>query len=233
MTDIIFFRLLDGENRPSRLSEAIEELREGGETQQDVYSAEPESLRQVPGSPFAYWVSDEVRHKFVRLSPLGSYERAVKQGLATADDFRFVRAQWEVKSQSVAWSAEGTARGYRWAAFAKGGEYSPYYSDVHLLVNWERNGEEIKSNQDASGKVRSNVWMLQETENSYFFQPGLTWSRRTQRGLSVARISTGMYFCGQRSSYLLESRFVRMAAGYSQQQAFPLTRSLTDDIRFI
>ena len=30
MTDTIFFRLLDGVNRPSRLSDAIEELREGG-----------------------------------------------------------------------------------------------------------------------------------------------------------------------------------------------------------
>lgn len=168
-------------------------LHEGAETT-DTYSAEPASLRQVTGSPFAYWVSEEVRHKFAELSPLGSDKRAIKQGLATADDFRFVRTQWEVKPQSVAWNAEGTAQGNRWAAFAKGGEYSPYYSDVHLLVNWERNGEEIKGNRDAKGKVRSNVWMLRETESSYFFQPGLTWPRRTQRGLSVRVFPQGCVF---------------------------------------
>jgi hypothetical protein len=54
MSDTTFFRLLDGVNRPSRLASAVEELREGGETT-DTYSAEPASLGQVPGSPFAYW----------------------------------------------------------------------------------------------------------------------------------------------------------------------------------
>ncbi len=193
MTDTIFFRLLDGVNRPSRLSGAIEELREGGETT-DTYLAEPTSLRYVPGSPFAYWVSEGVRHKFAKLSPLGSDKRAVKQGLATADDFRFVRTQWEVKPQSIAWDAEGTARGNRWVAFAKGGEYSPYYSDVHLLVNWERNGEEIKGNRDTKGNVRSNVWMLRETESSYFFRPGLTWPRRTTSGISIRVLPAGCIF---------------------------------------
>jgi hypothetical protein len=58
MSDTLFFRLLDGVNKPSRLSDAIEELRDGSETT-DTYWAEPASLRQVPGSPFAYWVSED------------------------------------------------------------------------------------------------------------------------------------------------------------------------------
>jgi hypothetical protein len=39
MNDTIFFRLLDGANRPARLSGAIEELREG-EERTDTHSAE-------------------------------------------------------------------------------------------------------------------------------------------------------------------------------------------------
>jgi len=60
----------------------------------------------------------------------------VKQGLATADDFRFVRAWWEISPPTVGRGCEETVQGKRWAPFAKGGEYSPYYADVHLVVNW-------------------------------------------------------------------------------------------------
>ncbi len=77
MTDTIFFRLLDEVNKPSRLSDAIDELREGGETA-DVSSAEPESLRQVPGSPFAYWVSEEMRSKFAKLPSFESEGREIR-----------------------------------------------------------------------------------------------------------------------------------------------------------
>jgi hypothetical protein len=32
-----------------------------------------------------------------------------------------------------------------WVPLAKGGDYSPYYADLHLVVNWKNDGEEIKS----------------------------------------------------------------------------------------
>lgn len=172
MTDTIFFRLLDGVNRPSRLSDAIEELREGGETS-DVHRADPISFRQVPGSPFAYWVSKEIRSKFTALPPFEDEERAVKQGLATADDFRFVRAWWETSPLTVARGREETVQGKRWVPFAKGGEYSPYYANVHLVVNWQYDGKEIKSFVGSDGRVASRP-----QNTSYYFRPGLTWPLR-------------------------------------------------------
>lgn len=119
MTDTIFFRLLDGVDRPARLSNGIEELHERGEAI-DVYSAEPISFSQVPGSPFAYWVSEEVRKKFAKLTPFESQERRVKQGLATADNFRFVRTWWEVQAKKTTQDRRATFYQKRWVPFAKG-----------------------------------------------------------------------------------------------------------------
>jgi hypothetical protein len=36
-----------------------------------------------------------------------------------------------------AWCRKRTHEGKRWVPFAKGGEYSPYYADIHLVVNWD------------------------------------------------------------------------------------------------
>lgn len=95
MTDTIFFRLLDGMNRPSRLSDAIEELCEGEKTA-DTYSAGQESLRQVPNSPLAYWVSDHIRREFSSIEVLQAEGRSAQLGDSTKNDFRFIKTWWEV-----------------------------------------------------------------------------------------------------------------------------------------
>jgi hypothetical protein len=100
MTDTIFFRLLDVVNRPSRLSNSIAKSSEGGKTA-DAYSVEPTSFQQVPGSPFAYWVSDEVRSKFVELPQLGSKGRDAQHGVSTKEDFQFVRAYREAAANTL------------------------------------------------------------------------------------------------------------------------------------
>jgi hypothetical protein len=211
VTDTIFFRLLDGVNRPSRLSDAIEELREDGRIA-DAYSAEPTSLRQVPSSPFAYWVSDKVRSMFVELPQLGSKGRTAQHGVSTKDDFRFVRAYWEVATDALLdsgsgphddvisleeWCLERTFAGKRWVPFAKGGEYSPYYADVHLLVNWERNAAEIEASVLKKYPYLGGDanWVIHRECN--YFHPGVSWSARTQGGFSMRTLPAGCVFASK------------------------------------
>ena len=161
MSTAIFLRLLRDEDKAQALAEAIAALREGHRLESMVYPVPPASFRQVPGSPFAYWVSERIRRLFTELPAFESDGRAVRVGLQTSDDFRFVRAWWEVPSECIldgangpdwredltafqAWCRQRTFEGKRWVPFAKGGVYSPYYADLHLVVNWERDGEAIK-----------------------------------------------------------------------------------------
>lgn len=196
MSETVFFRLLAQEDKGTALGGAVEALRaraNGGE----VYEADPRTFSLVPTSPFAYWASDAVRHLFATLPPLEGDGRTVKQGLATADDFRFVRAWWEIAPGRIldgangpredlsafqAWCRQRTHKGKRWAPFAKGGEYSPFYADLHLVVNWERDGEEIRAFPQAF--IRN--------ETSYF-RHGLTWPLRGIR-LSTQAVPAGTIF---------------------------------------
>lgn len=225
MTDTLFIRLLQHEDKGAALAERIAALREG-RGDGDVYAVNPESFRQVPNTPFCYWVSERIRRLFKELPPFESEGRTVKQGLATADDFRFVRAWWEVPAGKIldggqwpgnnglwsvvggqekaggekwteerirefqAWCRKRTCEGNRWVPFAKGGEYSPYYADIHLVVNWENEGMEIRNFVDPkTGKTNSRP---QNTD--YYFRPGLTFRNRPHKLGSFAVLPVGCLF---------------------------------------
>jgi hypothetical protein len=177
-----FLRLLKDTDRPAALAEACREAREGGPSGR-VFQVAPEELEEIPGSPLAYWVAPSIRRLFAELPPLEGNGAEVRQGLATADDFRFVRAFWEVDPGRIARSREETFRGKRWVPFAKGGEYSPYYADIHLVVDWEEDGRRIREFEQA---VVRNA--------QYYFRPGLTWPERTTSGFSPQVLPAGSVF---------------------------------------
>lgn len=170
---------------------------------ESVRIVDPEVFSEIPGSPFSYRVSEAVRSRFVRFGAFAAEGRQVRQGLATADDFRFVRLWWEVSDTRIVTSSPNaspdtlrrqTHTGRTWVPFAKGGAYSPYYSDVHLLVNWEEEGRDIKERVNpVTGRPWSNVWMLGATQREYFLRPGITWPRRTG-GFSPRCLAAGSIF---------------------------------------
>ncbi|WP_159559851.1 type II restriction endonuclease subunit M [Alcanivorax sp. S71-1-4] len=161
-----FLRLLADKDKANHLLASCTALRAGEENER-VFQVAPESFHAVPGAPFAYWVSEAVRHTFKRFPAFDGGKRTVKQGLATADDFRFVRVWWEIPADNQ-----------RWYGFAKGGSFSRFYADMPVVVNWAGDGAEIKNNLNEKGGIRSNVWMLRDTAANFFLQPGLTWPLR-------------------------------------------------------
>lgn len=161
-----FFRLLKAVDKAGWISACVEAIA-GGDEHEAVHLVDQDTFRMIPGSPFPYWVSDDMRRKFVELPPFEGNGGEVRQGLATADDFRFVRAAWEVPPYKI-------GQGKKWVPFAKGGEYSPYYDDIHLLVNWENDGAEIRNYKDENGRLLSRPQNIE-----CYFRSGLTYPRVT------------------------------------------------------
>lgn len=143
----------------------------------ETFMRRPDVFAGIPGAPAAYWLDPALREVFEAHASIGESSTAdVRQGLATADDFRFLRLWWEVPASDI-------GRSRRWVPFAKGGDYSPYYSDLHLVVDWEDGGRRLK---DFDGSVIRNP--------DHYFRPGLTWSRRTQKGFSVRPVPADAIF---------------------------------------
>lgn len=207
-----FVRLLRDTNRPAALAEALSHER-NGITDKRVFRVTTAELDTVPGSPVAYWMAPSVRRLFADLAPIEGNGAEVRQGLATADDFRFVRAFWEVDASAIARSRAETLKGRRWVPFAKGGDYSPYWSDIFLVVDWGKDGEAIKQHIDRrypylKGKVE---WVAKNTD--YYFRRGLTWPRRTNSGFGIRVLPAGTIFADKGSAaFPLEAGVVELLA---------------------
>lgn len=176
-----FLRILKDPDRSNALEEAAKHSRTNTDDPR-VFRVALADLLAIPGSPFAYALSPSIRRLFAELPALGEDQTEVRVGLQTGDDARFVRAFWEVRPDRIARTLEDTRR-CRWVPFAKGGEYSPYWADVHLVVDWEHDGERIR---DYSGARPQNT--------QFYFRPGLTWSLRTNSALSMRILPAGCIF---------------------------------------
>lgn len=180
----VFLRVLEElEDKALALSAAV--LRPDDKGTHRRFDVSPVTFSAVPGSPFAYWVSDALRSVFQHQPAFEAEHREARQGLATADDFRFVRLWWEIAMRH----SIGTPSG-RWFPFAKGGPYSPFYFDLHLMVNWQSDGVEIVT----LTKPGSDRPASRPQNTGYFSRPGLTWPRRTKSELSFRVMPSGCVF---------------------------------------
>lgn len=150
-----------------------------------VFKVRPEEFALVPNKAFSYWVSYDVRLLFKKLPLLESNGRAIRIGLATTSDPRFVRLWSEV-------SPADTQKNV-WVPYAKGGAFSPFYQDIHLVVDWEEEGRRIKERVRVLGDSPSRYV---ENEDKYF-EAGLTYPRRTQRGFNVRILPSGCIFANK------------------------------------
>jgi hypothetical protein len=120
-------------------------------------------------------------------------------GLSTADDKRFLRYVWEIMG-----SGAKNADGDRWVPHAKGGEFSRYYQDLYLLVDWLEDGEFLE-NYDKS--VIRNA--------DYYFEEGLTYPHDTVKGLNVRYLPTGATFGAKGPGIFFDDRnHLWFALGY-------------------
>lgn len=168
----VFLRMLEDRDKMEGLRIAIDGYRtgKGGDR---IFEVRPQELESIPGSPFSYWISENVLNCFEALPDFEGNGRSPRQGLATADDFRFIRVWWE---------CAGTNK-EKWKPLAKGGVFSPFYCDVFLNVNWNGSGDELDA---FSGSVVRN--------SDFYFRPGLTWPRRTKSRLSMRVLPSGCIF---------------------------------------
>jgi len=132
----IFFRLLNTpiDDKGAHLAAQIAALNKVGEAE-EVYTLDPADFALIPGSPFAYWATESMFRIFREIPPADGIVAAFRLWLTTNDDFRFLRLSWEVSVDTI---------GRIWRCFSKGGAYSPYYYDVHLLLDWEDNAERLR-----------------------------------------------------------------------------------------
>jgi hypothetical protein len=201
----VFLRLLEAADKASELRSCLTKQRD------NWFEVDVGSFAAIPRMPFAYWVNEAVRRRYAELAPFERDGRTAKQGLATTDDFRFLRSWWEVPRDER-----------NWFPFAKGGSFSPFFSDLDLVLSWPTVGG-LESARELKAFVElspgTTHWSRRLASSEYYFRPGLTYPRRLHR-LAVSALPANAIISVRGSGIYAPKEHLLRTTGLLSSSAF-------------
>jgi hypothetical protein len=171
----LFLRLTNEPDKAKALGAAL-----AGDAPHLRFSLDSESFTQIPGAPFAYLVDSKIHAIFANLEQFETNARQARVGDHPGDSFKFIRLWWEADSNKPV---------NHWKPYNKGGSYSAYYSDIHLVVDWDSERQSYRNFYGRPGRSSERP-----SNFEFFFRPGITWPLRTQKGLNLRIMPQGCIF---------------------------------------
>ncbi|PTX52698.1 Eco57I restriction-modification methylase [Melghirimyces profundicolus] len=160
-----------------------------------VYYREQSTFQDIPGSPIAYWVSDQVRKVFRENKKLGEIAQP-KQGLATTDNNRFLRLWHEVQYERIGFGCKNVKEAMeskkKWFPHNKGGPFRKWYGNQDYVVNWENNGKEIKEEIVKRYPYLNGNYSYVAKNIKYYFYEGITWGLVSSGAISFRYSPKGL-----------------------------------------
>ena len=147
-----------------------------------------QDFEKIPGCPIGYWVSDKVKEIFTSNLALSAV-CSPTQGLATADNPRFLRLWSEVSQSRIGFGCENAASAARsqkkWFPYNKGGDFRRWYGYClhENIINWYNDGQELKNYKPA---VIRNP--------SCYFKEGFSFPRIGSNLFYARSVQTGFIF---------------------------------------
>ncbi|MDS0279649.1 BREX-5 system adenine-specific DNA-methyltransferase PglX [Halomicroarcula sp. S1AR25-4] len=150
------------------------------ESTKRLYTRDVSEFGLIPGKPLSYWVPRKLRELYDSDSVLDEDNAGlpsrngigdIKQGLATADDGRFLRNFWE------------TTETDSWVPFAKGGVDSWLLPRVIKTLYWNSDGTEIDRFVNSYPR-----------NTDYYFSEGVTFNRVKTSGRRFGYLQEGSIF---------------------------------------
>ncbi len=130
------------------------------------YRRNAETFKQIPGTPIAYWASDALLDAFENGHVLGD-EVIARDGIHTCNNDAYLRLWWEVTHSKcdLPLSSGFEWVDAKWFAYNKGGYFRKWRGNNEYVINWEKDGLELRSAPNAHG-----------FNGDYAFKSSVTWS---------------------------------------------------------
>lgn len=165
------------------------------------YTANQDNFAKIPGSPVAYWASNEIYSLF-KYPPLSKYV-FFKEGITTGDNDRFLRLWHEVAFSNILnQSSQG-----RWCPCNKGGPYRRWYGNKNFVIDWLDSGQHLKNFKGSS--FRNSEFQLLE---------GGTYSNLSSGAFSTRYSEGGTAFESKGTTYF--SKYLYSALAYMNTKLF-------------
>ena len=187
-----YFRLIDGKSESEKISNLLQAInnKECG----NFYRIHSSNFIKIPGSPIAYWVSNNCLNCYIKSNKLQTIAPA-KIGMRTGNNAKWLRMWHEISNNELNIHAnnaeEAQSSGKSWFPYNKGGDFRKWYGNNEIVVFWKDNGYTIK---EETLQKYPNLdwdhlgWKISNEQN--FFKQSLTWTFIGSSNFSV-RISLG------------------------------------------
>ena len=174
----------------------------------NFFRVSAEDFKKIPGSPIAYWVGKKTLKIFQVESRLSDISNA-KAGMQTGENEVFLRLWNEVDITKIYFNRKSikdeVTLNYKWFPYNKGGEFKKWYGNMIFVVNWQNNGEEIKTFVDSNNRKKAVV-----RNEDFYFKKGITWSDVTSGFLSSRYLCNGSIHDLSGHSAFFESKTVHL-----------------------
>lgn len=156
----------------------LENLREANST--NVFITRTAALAESDTCEFCYWIPQAIQVLRGTPQTLGHAGVEVRQGIATGDNFRFLRLLWEIPAGELF---------QLWHPYAKGGDYSPLFYSIHLCVVWGSKWRDF-----FNGNTTVFSCLVTRNSEKYLNRPGLTYPTRTSSRFAPRMMPAGTIF---------------------------------------
>jgi hypothetical protein len=211
---------LDGEDKRNALLAAIND--KAVEYRHDVAANQ---FTEIPGSPFAFAISDQMRSVFSRAVRLDSVAEP-RQGMATSDNGRFLRFAHEVSRSRISFNSatryDAIRSGAKWYPYRKGGERRRWYGNNEYVVNWENDGAEL-----FAFRPRAVI-----RNPSTYFKEALTWSLTSANGFAARYCPPGYLYDVNGMSSFAESGLLEVLGTVNSTVGAELLAAMNPTLAF-
>jgi len=188
-----FIRLVDDNNAQKKETKALQAINNPNVSYR--YKTFLRNFKKLPNKNFAYWASDQILECLNSCKSIKDYGEG-RIGMATADNENFLKLWYEVNDNKISYNCKDRESAIsckrKWFPYIKGGGYRKWYGFYEFIVNWQNDGEDIRSFKDEhTGKIRSHNYNLE-----YIFQTGLSWSSLTSNIFSVRIVENSILGSG-------------------------------------
>ncbi len=148
---------------------------------------------KIPGSLIAYWAGSSLIKDFDIGIPL-KVDGDTRQGMATSDNKRFLRLWFEVNNNNIKLNAKSAQEAQdsllKWFPYNKGGSFRKWFGNEEFIINYERNGYELK--EYAASLYKSYTRTIKSIPK--YFLPCASWSKISSGKIAFRFYPSGFIF---------------------------------------
>lgn len=152
------------------------------------YESSSTNFSKIPGSPVAYWASEQILNDFTDGKFIGD-DANVKIGMGTGKNDIFLREWWEVFYSKIDFSLtkinDLEKSNGRYFPYNKGGDFRRWYGNLQEVLWFDKAGRKYMNTMSGH---RENGG------HDFYCKEGLTWSFISSSKFGIRYMPTGCFF---------------------------------------